>query len=75
MTEMKTNKSYRIEVVQGYSGFDHLAPIGIDGDYPTIREARKSLEAGRKRQGGCERQSRQVRCDIVRSDGKRFTWQ
>lgn len=64
--------SYTIQVRKGFSAFDHLAPIGISGKYASLKDARKALEAGRKAQGECESKSRQVRCDIVRNDGKRF---
>lgn len=71
---MKT-KSYRIEVVRGYSAFDHLVPIGIEEKYATLKEARKALKSARMRLGENESKSRQVRCDIVRNDGRRFSWE
>lgn len=72
---MNATKTYTIEIRQGYSAYDHLAPIGIDGKYKSLKDARKALELGRKRQGNCESKSRLVRCDIVRNDGKRFNWE
>ena len=68
-------KTYTIEMVQGYSGYDHLAPLQIDGRHNNLTAARAALERGRVLQGTCAKMSRQVRCDIVRSDGKRFIWQ
>ena len=64
--------SYTIQVRQGFSAHDHLAPIGIDRTFSSLKDARKALESGRRAQGNCESKSRQVRCDIVRNDGKRF---
>jgi len=67
--------SYTIEIVQGYSAYDHLAPTTAGTTHATLRQARKALESGRKDQGSCEAKCRQVRCDIVRNDGKRFSWE
>ena len=67
--------SYTIEVRQGFSAYDHLAPIGISGTFQTLKAARKTLKAGRKAQGNCQSKCRQVRCDIVRNDGTRFEFQ
>jgi hypothetical protein len=64
--------TYTIQVRHGFSANDHLAPIGIDGTFSSLKDAREALEAGRKAQGECETRSRQVRCDILRNDGKRF---
>ena len=69
---MTTAITYRIVVVKGFSAYDHLAPTGISGQFTGLTAARKALEDGRKAQGDCESKSRQVRCDIVRNDGKRF---
>ena len=68
-------KTYMIELVQGYSMHDHLAPLQIDGRHNTLTAARAALERGRVLQGRCAKMSREVRCDIVRSDGKRFRWE
>lgn len=64
-------KTYRIEIRHGYSAVDHLAPVGVAGEYPTIAAAREALRNGRKHHS----RSKEVRCDIVRDDGRRFDWQ
>lgn len=61
-----TKPSYKIELVAGYSAYDHLAPIlDYARIYPTRAQAKKALQAGQAAQGTCAQMSRQVRCDIV----------
>lgn len=63
--------TYRIHVREGYSAADHLRPINVGGDYPTLAAARAALAEGRRHHTRAKR----VRCDIVRADGRRWNWQ
>ena len=65
------NHTYRIEVRQGFSSVDHLAPINVNGEYSTLADARAALRDGRRH----HERSREVRCDIVRNDGHRCNWE
>jgi hypothetical protein len=65
------NHTYRIEIRQGFSAVDHLAPINVGGEYTTLAAARVALRDGRRH----HERSKEVRCDIVRNDGRRFDWE
>lgn len=67
--------TYTIEIRHGWSAYDHLAPIITRYSHDYLASARRALEQGRRAQGDCERRSRRVRVDILRSDGHRFEWE
>jgi len=66
-----TTTSYRIEVREGFSAVDHLRPTNVGGEFLTLAAARKALRKGRDHHA----RSKEVRCDIVRADGRRWNWE